>query len=148
MATCATVEVNSTLPIAYGLLVHKEPAQVERLLRAIHDPSNYYLMHVDRKTPEKLFKGFQSLSARWPNVRLMNRFRCDWGGWSLLAIEIRAIEQLLRWDDCWKFYINLSGQDFPLVSQSIIRRFLAQRPEANMLEVEDPYVVGADPANR
>ena len=39
-------------PLAYAILVYRDPAQVERLLHAIYRPQNYYCVHVDSKVSE------------------------------------------------------------------------------------------------
>ena len=39
-------------PIAYAILVYRDPAQVERLLHAIYRPQNYYCIHIDSKVSE------------------------------------------------------------------------------------------------
>ena len=38
-----------SFPIAYSIVVYKDPAQVERLLHAIYRPQNHYCIHVDSK---------------------------------------------------------------------------------------------------
>jgi hypothetical protein len=36
--------------IAYLVLVHRYPEQFKRLFRAIHDPANVYLVHLDKNS--------------------------------------------------------------------------------------------------
>ena len=38
-----------SFPIAYSIVMYKDPAQVERLLHAIYRPQNHYCIHVDSK---------------------------------------------------------------------------------------------------
>ena len=38
-----------SFPIAYAIVVYKDPWQIERLLHAIYRPQNHYCIHVDSK---------------------------------------------------------------------------------------------------
>ena len=38
-----------SFPIAYAIVMYKDPEQVERLLHAIYRPQNHYCIHVDSK---------------------------------------------------------------------------------------------------
>ena len=42
-----------SFPIAYSIVVYKDPAQVERLLHAIYRPQNHYCIHVDSKVSKR-----------------------------------------------------------------------------------------------
>ena len=43
-------------PIAYSLLVYKDLEMVERLLRAIYRPQNYYCLHIDASSSPGFFR--------------------------------------------------------------------------------------------
>ena len=51
-----------SFPIAYSILVYKDPEQVERLLHAIYRPQNHYCIHVDSKV-RNFDTGFCEISA-------------------------------------------------------------------------------------
>ena len=42
--------------IAYFILVHRYPNQFKRLFKAIYDPDNHYLIHVDKRAGRPLYK--------------------------------------------------------------------------------------------
>lgn len=44
-----------TFPIAYSIVAHKDPSQVERLIRSIYRTHNHYCIHIDLKSPQ-MFK--------------------------------------------------------------------------------------------
>ena len=51
-----------SFPIAYSIVVYKDPEQVERLLHAIYRPQNHYCIHVDSKV-RNFDTGFCEISA-------------------------------------------------------------------------------------
>nr|KAG5703703.1 hypothetical protein BaRGS_022992 [Batillaria attramentaria] len=82
-------EEELSFPLAFSVLVYKEIAQVERLLRLIYRPHNVYCVHVDRTSEEP----FQS---------------------SLRLIELECMRRLWSHAARWRYFINLTGQEFPL----------------------------------
>lgn len=110
--------------IAYFILVHRYPNQFKRLFKAIYDPENHYLIHVDKRAGIVLFKEIQGFLADFPNAHLLKSQSVVWGGYSMVNAELRGMKELLRISAKWDFFINLSGQDFPLKPRSVIEDFL------------------------
>src|SRR5690242_21774837 len=106
--------------IAYLILVHRYPNQFKRLFKAIYHPNNYYLIHVDKKSGVKLKIQIERFLLDFPNASLMKSKKTIWGGYSLIDAELQGIKHLLKMGKNWDFFINLSGQDFPLKSQTQI----------------------------
>lgn len=101
------------MKLAYLIMAHKNPAQLERLIGAIHAPDNYYLLHVDRRAEANCHAAAAGLAKQYPEVELLRSRSCRWGGWSQVAVQLAGMKRLLRRADDWSFFINLSGQDFP-----------------------------------
>lgn len=110
--------------IAYLILVHRYPNQFKRLFKAIYHPDNHYLIHVDKRSGLALKKQIQEFLSDFPNASMLKSANTLWGGYSLIDAELRGIKQLLKMGLEWEFFINLSGQDFPLMSQARIKKFL------------------------
>src|SRR6185369_17882479 len=91
-------------------------------------------IHMDRAAPAACHETVRAL-AREPNVHALAPARCRWGGWNLVRTELRAIRQLLSMGE-WSYYVNLSGQDFPLRTQEEIAATLARMPRRDWLELE------------
>ena len=53
--TTASSGWEEEFPIAYSIVMYRDPGQTERLLRAIYQPQNYYCIHVDSKSDKKVF---------------------------------------------------------------------------------------------
>lgn len=134
--------------IAYFLLVHRYPAQFKRLFKAIHDPGNIYLIHVDKNAGPALRAEIGAFLADYPNAAMLESKRALWGGYSLVDAELRGIERLLEMGDDWEFFINLSGQDFPLATQAHIREFLSARRGQEFIRILDQAALRPDTMGR
>lgn len=122
------------MKLAYAIFVHHKAEQFRRLFRAIWRPEHCYVIHVDRRAAADCHEAARELAAA-PNVALLRPSTFTWGGWSMVRIEMRAIRTLVAVPG-WSYYINLSGQDFPLRTQEEIARELAAGPEQDWLEWE------------
>lgn len=127
--------------LAYLVMVHKNFEQVKRLFNSIYERENFYLFHVDAKSEESFFAAVKEFIGEFPNARMMPRQNCRWGGYSMVDIELKGIRQLLDWSDEWRFFINISGQDFPLKTQTEIKSFLTANQDRNFLTVFDDEFV-------
>lgn len=123
--------------IAYLILVHRYPEQFKRLFKAIHDPANHYLVHVDKNAGPELEYDLRAFLGPYPNAGVLESRRALWGGYSLVDAELRGMARLLEMDARWDYFINLSGQDFPLATQSRIRAFLDANRGREFIRVLD-----------
>lgn len=134
--------------IAYFILVHRYPNQFKRLFKAIYDPRNHYLVHVDKKADTDLRKQVQSFLADFPNSHLLKSQNVVWGGYSMVEAELRGMKKLLNLSTKWDFFINLSGQDFPLKSQTAIRSFLKENFGKSFIKIVDQVKMRPNTLNR
>ena len=94
--------------------MYKDPDQVERLLRAIYRPQNYYCIHVDLNATAEVYESMRSIAACFENVILpTNRSKVEWATYTVLEPEFFCMEALWKYKS-WKYFINLTGQEFPL----------------------------------
>lgn len=134
--------------IAYLILVHRYPRQFKRLFRAIFHPANYYLVHVDKRSGVGLQTEIQDFLSSFANASLLKSRNTLWGGYSLVDAELRGIEELLKIGSEWKFFINLSGQDFPLKSQTHIQDFLGRNIGNDFIKVANQSKIRPDTLSR
>ncbi|CAL1533840.1 unnamed protein product, partial [Lymnaea stagnalis] len=81
-------------PIAYSLVVYKDSEMVERLLRAVYRPQNYYCIHVDLKATESFHKAMAAIAQCFPNVLLSNkRVDVKWGTFTVLESELVCMKE-------------------------------------------------------
>ncbi len=134
--------------IAYLILVHRYPHQFKRLFRAIYHPANYYLVHVDRRSGVGLQTEIQDFLSSFTNASLLKSQNTLWGGYSLVDAELRGIEELLKIGSEWEFFINLSGQDFPLKSQAYIQGFLSRNIGNDFIKVANQSKIRPETLSR
>jgi hypothetical protein len=134
--------------IAYLVLVHRYPEQFKRLFKAIHDPDNHYLVHIDKNSGPALEADIRAFLAAYPNAAVLDGRKALWGGYSLVDAELRGMAKLLEMGADWKFFINLSGQDFPLMTQKRIKAFLARHGGQEFIRVLDQAKIRPDTMGR
>lgn len=125
------------MKLAYFIMAHHKPNMLLRLIRAIYSPDNIYLIHIDRKADESVYETAAALCRGCSNIHMFSSGTMTWAAWSLVQAEIDGIRKLMQLDADWTHYINLSGQDFPLVSQSQIHRVLQDRTGGNFVRLSD-----------
>lgn len=134
--------------IAYFILVHRFPEQFKRLFKAIFHPENYYLIHLDKKTSAGIYDEVVDFLQDYPHTYIMQSENIIWGGYSMVQAELNGMNYLLNLNLNWDFFINLSGQDFPLRSQIIIRDFLTKNKGNNFIKIANQIVNRPETMNR
>ena len=100
-------------PIAYSILMYTDVDRAERLLRAIYQPQNFYCFHVDKGAEKKVKLAVEAVAGCFHNVFLAGEaIRVKWGSFSVLEAELVCMRALSKYK--WKYFINLTGQEFPL----------------------------------
>lgn len=104
------------MPLAFHILAHRAPQQVQRLITAILRPQHLLVLHFDRRAPRELHELGHRLAAENANVILQKPRAVVWAGWQGLHTQLEAMELALRSKLPWSHFITLSGADFPLQS--------------------------------
>lgn len=136
------------ISIAYFLMVHRFPEQFQRLFNALYHPKNHYLIHVDQKAEPRVLEEVERFLVGFPNAYRLESENVVWGGYSMVQAELDGINYLLDSGRHWDFFINLSGQDFPLKTQTYIRRFLAANRHSSFLKFANQATERPDTMNR
>lgn len=134
--------------IAYFILVHRFPKQFKRLFKAIYDSENHYLVHIDLKAEKHVQQDIEKFLNEYTNAYVMKSENVVWGGYSMVQSELHGMQYLLSKNIKWDFFINLSGQDFPLKSQDYIREFLGNNRNKNFIKVANQATERPDTMNR
>ncbi|MDE1148244.1 MAG: beta-1,6-N-acetylglucosaminyltransferase [Azospirillaceae bacterium] len=105
----------------YFISCHRACDQVADLFRFIYRPEHLYVVHCDPKAPADLRDLVMRLAARFPNVVALPSQPCSWGGYSLVAAALRALEAALAGGHAWSHFFWLSEQHLPLFGQDDAR---------------------------
>ncbi|MEI7486711.1 MAG: beta-1,6-N-acetylglucosaminyltransferase [Chryseobacterium sp.] len=136
------------ISVAYLILVHRLPDQFKRLFTAVYEPSNFYLIHIDKKASLEIGLEVTAFLENYPNVHILKSENVIWGGYSMVQAELDGMNYLLNMDAKWDYFINLSGQDYPLKSQKIIKDFLSKNNGKSYIKFADQEKVRPDTMNR
>lgn len=108
------------LNICYFFMVHDKPAQFLRLLSAIHNDRDRFIVHVSQAASPQDRRAFAEITARFSRLDVLASRMTAWGHWSLVETHAAAIAHALAHAD-WDYMINLSGACYPLKSSDQIR---------------------------
>lgn len=119
--------------INYIILVHKEPAQLKRLIERLYAVDVYFYIHVDRNVS---IQPFLNVLADIPRVKFLDhqqRIASVWGSFGLVAATMQLIEAVLN-DNRQGYTILLSGQCYPIKPKEEFRKFLERNYGTNFIE--------------
>lgn len=134
--------------IAYFIMVHHKPNVFKEMFQKIYTRDQFYLIHIDRKAGIEITEEIQLYLIHFPNVYILESINIVSGGFSMIRAELNAIEYLLNVSQEWDYFINLSGEDYPLKSQNIIRKFLTANNGRNYLYYHDQKFYRPDTLQR
>lgn len=145
-----TLSSNSSkqVRIAYFIMAHHKPDVFREMFQKIYTRDQFYLIHLDRKAKPEVIEEIQMYIIQFPNVYLLESMNIVSGGFSMIQAELNAMEYLLNVNHDWDYFINLSGEDFPLKSQEIIRQFLTAQNGRNYLFYYDQKFFRPDTLKR
>ncbi|WP_307449237.1 MULTISPECIES: beta-1,6-N-acetylglucosaminyltransferase [Chryseobacterium] len=141
-------QISRQVKIAYLIMVHHKPQAFKDLFQKIYTKDQFYLIHIDRKAKPEVTEEIQLFLTRFPNAYVLESMNIVSGGFSMIQAELNAMEYLLNVSREWDYFINLSGSDYPLKSQNIIRKFLYEQRGRNYLFYYDQKFYRPDTLQR
>jgi hypothetical protein len=125
----------ATPRIAFFIAVHAFERQLEWLLKAIYNPDDIFIIHINRTSSDDYVRAVNAITAGLPNIHYLPRLRITWGGWSIVEMTLNAMRFLSEHPGEWTHFVNLSGQDYPLRPVSALRGFLSGAGDTNFLSM-------------
>ena len=105
---------------AYIILVHKNPIQVCRLIKKLDDDHSVFFIHIDKKINIAQFKNLLQIDDK---IRFVKRVKTDWASYGLVTATLNALKEIKNAGEHFQQIILLSGQDYPIKSNSFIDEF-------------------------
>ena len=122
----------ASFSIAYSIVAYNDLEMLERLLRSVYRPEHVFCIHIDIKSPEDYFQAVTGIANCFPNVFLaLKRIDVQWGKFSVLEPDLVCMDALWEYKKKWKYFINLTGQEFPLKTNSELVKILTAYNGAN-----------------
>ena len=138
--------------IAFLIVAHDDETMesAARLLDAIYDEENLYLVHVDAKYawPGPMGETMAPFTAGRSNVEWTQLADVRWGRWSMNEPTLWAMGAALRSSVDWEVFINLSGDTWPVLTPGALRRTLRGLKHLNFLTSSPSCETGLRPVGR
>ena len=120
------------MKVAFLMLCHKNPKQINLLLKALKHPQIDVFIHVDSKN-ENIREDIEKSDG----VYLLPKKDCvdvQWAQFSEVKATLNLLNAAISEGGGYSHYFLISGQDFPLKSIGEIVRFLNERKDENFID--------------
>ena len=121
-------------PLAFSIIMHENVEQMERLLRVIYRPQNVYCVHLDARASASLHQALHGIAGCFSNVIIPKRpIKVEWSEFSVLEAELMCMRELWK-QKHWKYFINLTGREYPLKTNLELVQILKAYDGANDID--------------
>lgn len=110
--------------IAFIILAHRNPSQLERLLKKLAHPEIDCYVHIDAKCNMADWKQALSLPQTYT---VKPRTDIKWAGYSMVEASLQCMEMVRASGIRYSYVTMLSGQDYLIKTASHIYQFLSQQ---------------------
>lgn len=118
------------LNVAYLILTHTDPHQLERLVGVLDNPEARIFIHLDAKVDEKDFFNKQlPSSAKF----IEDRVKVSWGGVSIIDATLNLIKAALKSEVSFSHLVLLSGLDYPIKPIYKLQNLLTENPNKQFI---------------
>jgi hypothetical protein len=122
------------LRVAYVMPVHRDPAQVSRLIHRLAVPGTAFVIHVDAKSGTAVEGPLREATASVPNVHFIESRPVHWAHFSLLDSILRALAALRDLGLDPDQTVTTTGQDYPIAPPEEIARRLSVDAELSFIQ--------------
>lgn len=122
----------TSMKIAYIILCHKSPNQINGLISSLNRNDSDFYIHIDKKSDIK------KQINKADNIKVLDdskRVDIKWGQSSMVEATFNAIETIIGSKNKYDYVWLISGQDFPIKSRGYIIEYLERNKGANFIEV-------------
>jgi len=127
------------MKIAFLILAHKNPKQLQMLLNALQHPAFDFYIHIDKKTNAE---PFDYLSTHEHVFFIKKRAKIYWAAFGTIQATLNGFREIPLAD---YDYVNvISAQDFPLKSANEIYEYISKRKGTEFItcqSIEDEWPV-------
>src|SRR4051812_32053868 len=113
--------------IAYLILAHNQPLQLERLISRLDQPNTHFFIHIDKKSLHK--EAIHAALARFSNLKIISNYDVNWMGFKMVQSTIDLLTLAFNSGVRFKYFVLMSGQDYPIKSNRFINGFFEKHNE-------------------
>ncbi|TRY78000.1 hypothetical protein TCAL_08602 [Tigriopus californicus] len=135
-------EEETNFPLAFSHLIHENVGILEMFLSTHFRPTDTHCIVIDQKSTVEVQKAtkavvncYQRRFPRNPMFIVDNNISVYNGHISILQAELDCLEELEKRNKEWKMFLNLAGNDLPLVSMTKIRETLSNHKDQNNFDL-------------
>lgn len=110
--------------IAYLILAHHQPGQLARLVDRLNRPGAFFFIHIDKKSACK--NAIRHTLSSFSNVQIISNHSVNWMGYSMVEAELDLIKLAAGSATPFKYFVLMSGQDYPIKSNVYIYDFFSR----------------------
>jgi len=120
--------------ISYIISAYKNPTQLVRLVRRLNFDTTSFYLHIDKRSPSVVYDVVREQLGNLPNVHLLSRHSCHWGGFGHVQATLKGIRTIFDTQTAPDFVVLLTGQDYPIKSNDQIQAFFQQNKGKSFIE--------------
>jgi hypothetical protein len=124
------------MKIAFFIAAYKLERQFEWLFKSIWNPDDIFLIHLSAAATDEYVRKVERITEGLSNVHFLPRMQIIWGGWSLVEMNLAAIRFFCGRHEDWRYFVNLSGQDYPMRPLDDFRALLERHDGTNFIEMK------------
>src|SRR3954452_25080752 len=104
-----------------------------RLVHRLRSDDATILVHIDKKAPPEVFGAVSEGLRPLPDVHLLGRHTCHWGGFVHVAASLEGLSAIVETGIPCDQAVLLTGQDFPIKSNEEIKARLGRHRDRSFL---------------
>ena len=122
------------MSVGFVILAHTALDRAAQVARHLASAGCPIVIHVDKRVTQYQEKRLRGILRAFGDVRFCQRFKCDWGTWSIVEASKAGAEMMLKdFPDVDHVYLT-SGSCMPLRPLSELMEYLAEHPDTDFIE--------------
>ncbi|MDX9864681.1 MAG: beta-1,6-N-acetylglucosaminyltransferase [Anaerolineaceae bacterium] len=113
------------MKMVYMLLVHTNPDQIVRLVNRLNTPQTRFVIHVSKNCEPDVYETLLDALKPYPNIAFAKRTVVKWGNFGIIRALLNCFDMTCSQGYSYDRAYILSGQDYPLQSNTVIQQTLA-----------------------
>lgn len=116
------------MKVAFLILAHKNPEQVNRLIKSLEHPSVKVYVHADKKS------GWLNEATDSSATLIKNNVAVYWGDYTPVEATLNGMKEIIASQPDFDYFILLSGQDYPIKPIEELLQFLKKNKGKEFIE--------------